>query len=271
MIHCKLHGRLGNNMFNIATGLSLAKQLNTSLTISKTTLAGHRGEIPVDLSLFDYPFNQISNPNLDIIYNEHTLHYVPIPIKDNTIISGVFGSWKYFENIKNEICNKYFIPSPEIKNKIDMYNVSQNALGISVRRGDFLMLQNNHCVLTSEYYKNVLNEYFSSNNIYRIYIFSDDFEWCKQVFGENVIYVQDSIGVQLFMMSKMKNLILSNSTFAWWGAYLNQNNGTIITPYPWLGPAYDNEIIDDVYHPSWVRYKHKREIQNYVFNPNFYN
>ena len=78
MIHCKLHGRLGNNMFTIATGLSLAKKLNTSLTVSKTTLAGHRGEIPVDLSIFGYSFTQTPEPKLENIYNESTLHYTPL-------------------------------------------------------------------------------------------------------------------------------------------------------------------------------------------------
>lgn len=270
MIHCNLHGRLGNNMFTLATGLSLAKQLNTSLTVSKTTLAGHRGEIEVDLSIFGYSFYQTSTPNLKNTFNESTLHYTQIPLQDDMIISGVFGSWKYFEDIREELYSTYFIPSKQIVENLTKYDISPNALGISVRRGDFLMLQQNHCVLSPQYYQEVLNIYFQ-DNIDSIYIFSDDMEWCKNIFGDNVYYVDDTVGTQLFLMTKMKHLILANSTFSWWGAYLNQNNGIIIAPDPWLGPAYDHENTNDIYYPDWVKQKHTRIFQEYVMNNSFFN
>jgi hypothetical protein len=270
MIYCQLHGRLGNNLFSIANGLSLSKKLNTKLGISKTTLAGHRGEIPVDLSFLHYPFNQIEIPTLYPTYNEPTLCYTPIDIQDNTILSGVFGSWKYFEDIREELCSQYFIPSKETNKKLNQYNVSSNTLGISIRRGDFLMLQQNHCVLTIDYYQEAINTHFQ-NNIDSIYIFSDDIEWCKTVFGNDVYYVEDTIGTQLFLMAKMKHLIISNSTFAWWGAYLNQNKGIIVAPDPWLGPSYDHEDTSDIYHPSWIKQKHTRIFQEYTVNSNFFN
>jgi hypothetical protein len=270
MIHCQLHGRLGNNLFSIANGLALSKKLNTKLSIGKTTLAGHRGEIPVDLSFLQYSFDQVETPTLDFIYNEPTLHYTPIDIQDNTILSGIFGSWKYFENIREELCSKYFTPSKEIIENLNQYNVSPNALGISVRRGDFLMLQQNHCVLTVDYYQEALNTHFQ-NNIDSIYIFSDDITWCKNVFGNDVHYVEDTPGTQLFLMTKMKHLIMSNSTFAWWGAYLNQNNGIIIAPDPWLGSSYDHENTSDIYYPSWIKQKHTRTFQEYTLSNDFFN
>lgn len=270
MIHCKLIGRLGNNLFTIATGISLAKKLNTNLTIDKNTSAGHRGLIPVDLSIFNYKFDQTETPKLDNLYSENDSHYVPIDIQDNTILSGVFGSWKYFDDIKDEILKKYFIPSEKISDGLKKYNISSNSLGICVRRGDFLMLQNNHCVLTIDYYQEAINKYFQ-DNIDSIYIFSDDFKWCRTVFGESAIYVEDNIGTQLFLMTKMKHLIMANSTFSWWGAYLNTNNGIIITPDPWLGPSYDHVDTKDIYYPSWIKYKHNRAIHEYSMDPDFFN
>ncbi len=270
MIHCNLHGRLGNNLFTIATGLSLSKKLNTELTVGKTTQAGHRGTIPVDLSLLGYKFNQIDTPKLANTYNELYLHYTPIEPQDNTILSGVFGSWRYFEDIREELCSKYFVPSSDVANNLERYTVSPNALGICVRRGDFLMLQDNHCVLTTEYYQEAIDTHFS-NNIDSIYIFSDDLEWCRTIFGNSVNYVQDTVGTQLFLMTKMKHLIMANSTFSWWGAYLNSNNGVIVAPDPWLGPAYDNENTNDVYYPSWIKQHHIRKFQQYNIDANFFN
>jgi hypothetical protein len=270
MIHCQLHGRLGNNLFTIATGLSLAKKLNTNLTIDKVTSAGHRGYIPVDLSIFGYKFNQINTPKLDNVYNETETCYSPINIQDNTILSGIFGYWKHFEDIKEELYTKYFIPSEKINNDLKKYNIPSNSLGICVRRGDFLMLQHNHCVLTADYYQEAINKYFQ-NNIDSIYVFSDDFEWCKTVFGDSVNYIEDKVGVQLFLMTKMKHLIMANSTFSWWGAYLNKNNGIIVAPDPWLGPSYDHIDASDSYYPSWIKHKHIRIFQEYNMSPNFFN
>lgn len=269
MIHCKLHGRLGNNLFQIATALSQASKLNAKVTIDKKTHAGHRGYIDTDFSMFSYEFEQLESSGLTVEYNETTLHFKEFFIEDDTVLSGYFASWKYFDDIREELLNFYFLPSNSVQKSLSKYIVSEKSLGISVRRGDFLMLQNNHCVLTLEYYQDVINKYFK-DNIDSIYIFSDDIEWCKGVFGDEVNYVEDTIGTQLFLMSKMKNLILSNSTFAWWGAYLNQNSGIIVAPDPWLGPAHDDKNTNDIYYPSWIRHTHERKLQEYTFNESFY-
>lgn len=269
MIHCKLHGRLGNNLFQIATALSVSSKLNTELSIDRKTHAGHRGYIDTDFSIFNYKFVQTDNVSLCTQYNETTLHHTKFSVEDNTILSGYFASWKYFDDIRDKLLNVYFTPSDIVKNSLLKYTVSDKSLGISVRRGDYLMLQNNHCVLSLEYYQGVIDKYFQ-DNVDSIYVFSDDIDWCKSVFGNEVMYVEDSIGTQLFLMSKMKNLILSNSTFAWWGAYLNQNNGLIIAPDPWLGPAHDDKNTNDIYYPTWIRHTHKREMQPYTFNESFY-
>lgn len=270
MIACHLNGRLGNNLLQIATGLSLAKKLNTELILPRITYAGHRGPRPVDLSIFNYEFTQVDNVEMKTTYNEVGIKYTNIEAQDDTIIIGDFSSWKYFEDIKYELLNKYYTPSPKVKARLENYHISDKALGISVRRGDFLMLQHNHCVLSTAYYQNVLNTYFQ-DNIDTIYIFSDDIEWCQGVFGESVHYVQDDIGTQLFLMSRMKHLILSNSTFAWWGGYLNQNKGVIVAPDPWLGPAHDDKDLSDLYYPGWILHKHVRELQPFTYTANFYN
>lgn len=270
MISCRLNGRLGNNLFQIANGLCLAKKLNTELILPKITHAGHRGILNVDLSIFDYCFNQVDNIEKDRVYNEIGIEYTEIDIEDDTLVSGYFSSWKYFEDIRKDLLNKYFTPSKEVQKGLSKYNVDEFSLGISVRRGDFLMLQHNHCVLSLQYYQEAINTYFN-NNINSIYIFSDDMEWCRSVFGESAIYVQDSVGVQLFLMTKVKHLIMSNSTFAWWGAYLNQENGIIVAPDPWLGSSYDDKNMSDLYYPKWKIQKHKREYQSYVMNESFFN
>ena len=262
MISCALNGRLGNNLFQIATAINLSAKLKTEFVLDTHTWAGHRGTLPVDLSMFGYKFKQedVLLPNK---FNQGAdFHYIEPVVEDNTRISGFFQSWKYFEESKQDLLTEYFIPSEEVLSKLCRYTNLQNSLGISVRRGDYLMLQNNHCVLTSKYYQEVIDKYFTKDIDY-VYIFSDDIEWCKDVFGKEVYYVEDSIGVQLFLMSKMDNLILSNSTFAWWGAYLNQKGGKIIAPRPWFGSAYNHYDTTDLYYPEWIIENHEIILQDF--------
>ena len=213
MISCNFNGRLGNNLFQIATVASLANKIGVDFMVPYITHAGHRGDIPVDLSMFGYSFNR-GECEVEFEYNESAFDYVNIQPKDKLKIGGFFQSWKYFEDIKELLLNKYFIPSEDVIKALSKYTVSDNSLGISVRRGDYLMLQHNHCVLDTTYYQEVLNTYYQ-DNVDQIFIFSDDLDWCKSVFGSEVNYVQDTVGAQLFLMSKMKHLIMSNSTFAW--------------------------------------------------------
>ena len=269
MITCNFHGRLGNNLFQIATVASIASKAGVDFTLPELTHAGHRGDIAVDLDMFAYSFNR-GVCEVTSEYHEKVFEYVSIQAKDKLKLGGFFQSWKYFEDIKDLLLNKYFKPSNEVSKIISKYNISENSLGISVRRGDYLMLQNNHCVLTLDYYQDAINTHFK-NNIDQIYIFSDDIEWCKSVFGDQVNYVNDSIGVQLFLMSKMKHLIMSNSTFAWWGAYLNQNNGIIVAPTPWFGPNNSYINTDDLFYPSWIKFNHNIINQKYSITPNMYN
>jgi hypothetical protein len=269
MISCDFNGRLGNNLFQIATVVSLANQIGIDFILPELTHAGHRGDIPVDLSMFAYPFNRGKN-EIDHEYHESSFEYGYIEPKDKLNLGGFFQSWKYFENIKELLLNKYFIPSSNVLEGLSKYIISDNSLGISVRRGDYLMLQDNHCVLDVTYYQEVLDTYFQ-DNIDQIFVFSDDLDWCKSIFGPEVNYVQDSIGVQLFLMTKMKHLILSNSTFAWWGGYLNQNSGIIVAPNPWFGPNNANINTYDLYYKNWVLHNHNIISHDYQLTLNMFN
>lgn len=268
MITCNFQGRLGNNLFQIATVAALAHKVGVDFILPVTSLAGHRGEIPVNLDLFNYQFKR-GEYTAKTEYQEKEFNYEKVEATNSLKIKGFFQSSKYFEDIKDQLLNKYFTPSPEVERSLSRYNVSPNSLGISVRRGDYLMLQNNHCVLSVEYYQSILDKYFS-NNVDQICIFSDDLDWCKQVFGTHINYISDTPGTQLFLMSKMKHLILSNSTFAWWGGYLNQNKGTIIAPDPWFGPNYADKEVEDLYYKDWLKEVHTVEQVPFSFTQNMF-
>ena len=252
MITCTFNGRLGNNLFQMATTLSIVHKTNSDVIFPETTWAGHRGHVPVDLSIFGYEFNRgvIQTTNS---YNETQFHYNAIDVADDLTIHGFYQSDKYFNSIREQLLNKYFVPSQTVLDRLSTYEIPPNSLGISVRRGDYLMLQENHCVLSTEYYQECINTHFQ-NNVDRIYIFSDDIEWCRSIFGDSVNYVQDTVGTQLFLMSKMKHLILSNSTFAWWAAWLSESKDKmVIAPNNWFKDPTLQSQTSDIIPSSWIK------------------
>lgn len=267
MVGCSFQGRLGNNLFQAAAAIGLSHNLNVDFILPETTYAGHRGIIPVDLSLFNYKFNRVAEVNLHENYNEEFFHYVPLPEKDNLKINGFFVSEKYFLHIKDLIIDTYFAPIESITSYLQtkystILNSQYEKLGICVRREDFLWLQHNHCVLGVDYYKSVLEKYFS-NYIGYFFIFSDDIPWCQTVFGnnKNIIYVKESVNNQFFLMTYMDYMIIPNSTFSWWGAYLNKNIKKVVAPDPWFGPNYQHNDIKDLFPPNWIIEKHEIKLQ----------
>ena len=266
MISCDFNGRLGNNMFQIANVLSIATKLNEPSVFHPHTFAGHRGDRQSDLSMFAYDFPRGIESGTTR-YSE-TDKYQPVPVRSNTTYCGFYQDYRYFEDIKTTLLGKYFAPSNDVLEGLSKYTITDNCLGICVRRGDYLMLQHNHCVLSAGYYQSAINQYFSE--VDQVFVFSDDYDWCKETFGSQVEYVDDTVGVQLFLMSKMKHLILANSTFSWWGAYLNQLGGTIIMPDPWYGPQCTASS-DGLKYPGWIQQKHNIEISPFRVDHKMYN
>ncbi|MDE6337259.1 MAG: alpha-1,2-fucosyltransferase, partial [Muribaculaceae bacterium] len=100
----------------------------------------------------------------------------------------------------------------------------------------------------------VLAKNMENNN--HFFIFSNDIDWCKHnlvplMKGNNVHFVTENKGVDscwdMFLMTYCKKLIIANSSFSWWGAFLNKNVELVIAPYPWLNRKCDIDIYDS----SW--------------------
>lgn len=255
MITCRFIGKLGNHMYQTAATIQVAELLNTDFVLPTKSHAGHYGDIAPDFSGFAYPF-KFEDVNLPNSVDQKVFHYVPIDIQDNTTYHGFYQCHEYFDDIRDKLINKYFKFSDEVIEKASKYEIPPNALAFSVRRGDYLTLQHNHCVLSLDYYQKSVLNFLDIESIDQYFVFSDDIKWCKTVFGDDCTYVEGNPFVQLYLMTQMKHIVLSNSTFAWWGAYLNSKGGKIIVPDPWFGPANHHLDTKGLYCPNWIRQKH---------------
>jgi hypothetical protein len=253
-------GRLGNQMFQYAalkalslkTGYEMFLPNNTSIKPDGCYDMTNNKWIEYKLDLFDC-FNlscDIFSNSLVNTYQEKGFIFEPeiFNISDDTAIEGYFQSYKYFDEFKQDIINDFTFKF-DILNKCKNFILQFiNPLAIHIRRGDYV----NHpgfWNITPEYIQEAINQF--SDNDYTFIIFSDDIKWCKQIFPEWAIFVEGNNQFEdLCLMSLCDHNIISNSSYSWWGAYLNQNpNKKVIAPKNWFT---DPKPLNDLYPNNWI-------------------
>jgi len=153
---------------------------------------------------------------------------------ENVYYMGWYQNEKYFERVKIELIKDLTLKKDICIPKI--IDDSENVVSIHVRRGDFV--KGGWCV-SEDYYKEAINciKKYIKNPIF--VVFSDDVEWVKnKMFKENVYFVKDfgnyNACEEMIIMSMCKHNIIANSTYSWWGAWLNRNeNKIVISPKTW--------------------------------------
>lgn len=191
------------------------------------------------------------------------VHYEPeIFSLKKAYLDGYWQSEKYFIDIRDRLLSVYSFPISNNQRNIDVLNEMRNcnSVSIHVRRGDYLkgrakVLYGNIC--TCEYYKNAVLEVREriANPVF--YVFSDDVEWVQENLKiENARYINWNNGVEdyydMYLMSQCKCNIIANSSFSWWGAWLNQNEDKIvISPSKWFNLHIAPDLICD----DWIRVK----------------
>jgi len=258
----RILGRLGNQLFEIATAYSLALDNNCQVKVSTENgiYTSQLGEIG---SPYDYKENIFRNiqffDNINDYdtWKEPSFSYTPISYKfdRNLYIEGQFQSEKYFlhnrdkivelfscdENTKNYILSKY--------NKI----LLGNTVSLHIRRGDYLLTPDHHPTCGLDYYNQAI-ELFPE--VDKILVFSDDCEWAKKSFTEEkyVIIEGEKDYIDLYLMTMCKNNIIANSSFSWWGAWLNENpNKRVVAPKNWFGSSLSDHDTKDLIPKNWIK------------------
>jgi hypothetical protein len=255
-VSVKLMGGLGNCLFQIAAAYSVS--LRDSKTFLCEKLVSHGSHNPIDHYLNNI-FKKINFGDIDFnytSYKEPFFHYNEISKSENNLfINGYFQSDKYFNNYRNEILNLFEI-SDEIRDKLtNKYGgiLSKKTCSIHVRRGDYIRLNDYHTVQPIDYYESSI-KIIGEN--YDYLIFSDDIEWCKNNFGfiENKHYIEgDTDYENLYLMSMCEHNIIANSSFSWWGSWMNKNeNKKVISPKNWFGEKNKHLNTKDIYFEGCV-------------------
>lgn len=281
-------GGLGNQMFQFAFGLSLREQgYKVVYIVPHKKRMGHYGFelnkvfiIENILSFYSKIYSIIyqvlkhlpkslanaiqSAFGLSLVINTNNFRYYPLSIIDNgnrtVFLGGTWQSEQFFQNVIDKVLSSFRFRD----NDITEYNAEfasrikkSNSVALHIRRGDYLSkkyIDGFYGICTTQYYQRAVN-YIENNVTNPVYfIFSDDIEWAKDNLNfEQMFFVDKNQGVNswqdMYLMSCCKHNIIANSTFSWWGAYLNSNpEKIVIAPQKWW-----NGIDDDVVPSSWIR------------------
>jgi len=288
MIFVRLFGGLGNQMFQYALGRHLAIKNRAELIVDTTHFEHiprnreYFVKREYDLDVFDMDVEILEPKNANGLpyYSEKNTHRIKHFVKtyfnlykylDNYQIlresSGFFfdkeilksgknayliGYWqneKYFMDIEKQIREDFTIKKTlaESVYSLAMEISGTNSVCLNIRRGDFV---NNptHGFVGMEYVLKAVDYIRRNVDIQRIYIFSDDIEWCKENLRFEIpysfvthSYAGSKFSSYLYLMTKCRHFIIPNSTFGWWAAWLSENpEKMIIAPKQWVNiPGLD--------------------------------
>lgn len=280
-VSCELMGGLGNQLFQIFTTISYAldynkkfifpdkKELKNGPTIRKT----YWNNLLSKLKKYTE-----SSINISKSHKESNFHFNNIPNYNQSIkLEGYFQSFKYFEKNTNKILDLIELDIYK-KNIKDKY-LKDDKLTISMhfRIDDYINLQDYHPILNLSYYINSLEyliDKLDKDNFKVLYFCQDkDDKTVNEKINllsikfKNLIFEKVSNSLddweQLLLMSLSNHNIIANSSFSWWGSYLNTNQNKIVCcPDIWFGKKLKNYNTNDLFYNNCKIIKCSKEKVN---------
>lgn len=247
MVGIKILGLLGNHLFQVAFMYHLKEKYGYDFFIEYGTVRMNKPRLEKYFDLPNYNYysnklNQLWYTKIKPITNRIEIDINLSPntelnkIQDNAIYEGFVQSEIYFNSIKNihsifKIKKKY---TNKFQQKYSNLFRENKTIVVHIRRGDYT---ENGWLLPMMYYEKALQE-IENKNDYKIIFVSDDMEFVKTHFGNNpnYLFISDSEIMDFQIIQHGDIIITANSTFSWWGAYLNQKkNKEVFAPKNWLG------------------------------------
>jgi hypothetical protein len=275
-----MSGGLGNQLFQYATALQIAKNNSLPLLLDVSSFSS--------FSIRSFCIDKLI-PSVSIISKE----YVKTLVEPSNIISkkvtdffgwrrlpkivetkkgfdsqiakidipcylkGSFISFKYFESINEDFINSIVFSEMDKSAAIEsmIQYVDYNIVCVSIRRGDFLKYPSLN-VCTKEFYLRSIDRARELLFKPTFLFFSDDINWVRETFVASDFRFWDvknySLTMKLYAMNMCNHYVISNSSYSWWGAWLNQS----ITKKVFCSSKVENDgsfPIDDYYPSSWIR------------------
>lgn len=276
LIVIQLSGGMGNQMFQYALYLQL-KALGKNVKIDdKTEYEGRENARPIRLPVFhaqyqtptrtefmcltDSFMDGVSKIRRKLTGRKTAEYREQSPVFDEKVLhlnraylTGCWQSEKYFAEVKEEVRKAFTFQDIELSDKIREYEkkmLETNSVSVHIRRGDYLKVDEVYGgICTEEYYEKAFERMKEWMPDCHFFVFTNDAEWVKEHFKQKNLTVvegndEDAGYLDMYLMTKCKHYILANSSFSWWGCYLNPSKSKkVIAPAQW----FRNRDCRDIY------------------------
>lgn len=256
----KKYSRLGNWMFQYAAAKSLGQPVGCVIE-SPDLLKPIR-----EVEWFKGLEIRLSPPDNITIFKQPSFRACKMPTPTagkDILLSGYFQSAKF---IRREIALECFSMSEAKRNELyARYGDTLNRpeiTAIHIRRGDYLRNPTRHPFVGRKYLKDAIAYMRKLKGTHDFLVLSDDMDWCHRFFvkyrfpGLTFYYSENKFALDdMYLASLCRNNIISNSSFGWWGAWLNENDKkVVVAPSAWFGEDLRAEGVDwsDIYTEEMV-------------------
>lgn len=277
-----IDGGLGNQMFQYALVLKM-QSLGTEVKIDVTKYADHHVHNDFELDKvfgIDCPFAEKEEiRSLGYLKQNHWTEFLKrTPFRKKTLYNNesykfddqvlkldgyyIEGYWQcewYFQDISERIRKIYRFPELLGVSKEWAGRIQKTcAVSVHIRRGDYLRFPYLQDICTLDYYRKAMDDFRRRcKGQVVFYIFTNDFPWAKEHFtAQDCCFVEGNIGADSYrdmqLMSLCRHHIVANSSFSWWGAWLNRNpDKIVIAPDRWINGPEDGAV--DIIPGDWIR------------------
>jgi len=274
-----IHGELGNQMFQWATGIAFSKStgekvdfkvapgytlrlneyITSELQTSQVNSQGIHGSTGALSKTLHSVMKRIPTP---YIFNEKQLSYQEINRLQAKIFYGYFQSWRYFHQFQSDVFDEFSLAKPSQQFNELISTLPSDFTAIHIRRGGSgaaILAEKFHGLLDSDYYQRAIQLNKSLGGSTNYIVFTDNHERAKKTLQKiglpdaRVISPVDTYSQveNLQIMSLAKSFIGANSSYSWWAAYLAKELKTPpIFPRQWyMDPSIST---NDMLLPEWI-------------------
>jgi len=232
MVTCDLIGRLGNIMFQMATTAAHAWRVGKPFAFPDRAQGSYTGE-----TYFNH-LPKVHPRRFFPKYTERSHRYNPIPKNLTDVkLHGYWQSERYFKDYREKV--------------IDLFNIvpiPSDYCSVHIRLGDYLDFKDKHPPVSIQYLSDAMDCMVATSTTRKFMVFSDDIPAAKRllkeyvesyVTGIDIVYSDETVPKKaMAQMAGCVNNIIANSSFSWWGAWLNPNpEKIVIAPKVWFGPG----------------------------------
>ncbi len=262
LVTCRVYGQLGNQLYQLATTLSYSWDHGAVAIFPGLHNPAYRISTNKDRLFFRLNDSQPTRPFLHEFKETCWFSKERVPFREDLILDGYFQSWHHFHHHFQKI-KEIFSPSAftlEVLSSKYKYLLNRDdTVGVHVRtQAKDVHDSGVHPFLGFDYYEQAMS-LFPGNATF--VVCSDKTNWCKNSFkrfGKKFVFVEGNYGIEdMFLLTKMNNLIACNSSFSWWASYLNSDvDKKVIVPYYAKDPErHPNPPHEDFYLPKWIPLK----------------